>query len=469
MMDAAATRGLWLLPTFGRAATKVPKFLAACMATHVSTPGALLVEVDDYAANQAAYDALELPEGWRVELFDEKGTGPVTQAACERLCEGLDWVGWLADDLLPATPRWDVAAIESLNGWNFVTTDDSLMGRKRMGGAWVWSGELLRAVGWLYPPGLMHFYVDTAWETMAAMTGCWARRLDILVRHEHAMIVGPDSTTHGTHRYWDDDSRVYDLWRRADCMPAVERIIKLMQSRGLSMKVPKLDGIRVLLMSPSMNRQYDGAYVASLINSRDAVRNFGGELDWAEMPYCSDPALARNRCLGSFLRLSHTHIAFVDDDMGWRPQDLVRLLDMRLDFVAGAGPRKVSPISFAVNVSTEQGTYAPIQIDHKTGLIEATGVGMAFTILSRACAVRMSQVYKDLEFNAADGCVEPGVFTPLIHNKRYLSEDFAFCHRWRKLGGKVLVDPYVPLDHVGQNTWTGAWADALMAPQREAA
>ena len=111
-MDAAATRGLWLLPTFGRAATKVPKFLAACMATHVSTPGALLVEVDDYAANQAAYDALELPEGWRVELFDEEGTGPVTQAACERLCEGLDWVGWLADDLLPATPRWDVAAIE---------------------------------------------------------------------------------------------------------------------------------------------------------------------------------------------------------------------------------------------------------------------------------------------------------------------------------------------------------------------
>ena len=39
--------------------------------------------------------------------------------------------------------------------------------------------------------------------------------------------------------------------------------------------------------------------------------------------------------------------------------------------------------------------------------------------------------------------------------KRYLSEDYAFCRRWQKLGGDVWLDPLVKLDHVGHFTFEG--------------
>ena len=39
--------------------------------------------------------------------------------------------------------------------------------------------------------------------------------------------------------------------------------------------------------------------------------------------------------------------------------------------------------------------------------------------------------------------------------KRYLSEDYAFCRRWQKIGGEVWLDPLVELDHVGHFTFNG--------------
>ena len=58
---------------------------------------------------------------------------------------------------------------------------------------------------------------------------------------------------------------------------------------------------------------------------------------------------------------------------------------------------------------------------------------------------------------------------PLIRGPRYFAEDFAFCRRWRDIGGKVYLCPDVPLDHVGFHTWSGAVADVVTPPRAEAA
>ena len=48
-------------------------------------------------------------------------------------------------------------------------------------------------------------------------------------------------------------------------------------------------------------------------------------------------------------------------------------------------------------------------------------------------------------------------FETLIHpvSGRYLSEDFAFCHRWRSTGGDVWVDVQTPLGHEGSFMFEG--------------
>ena len=171
--------------------------------------------------------------------------------------------------------------------------------------------------------------------------------------------------------------------------------------------------------------------------------------------------MARIKLFGAFMRSDCTHLFWIDSDQGWQAKDFIRLLLAKKDFVAVAGVRKVFPASFAVSVSDDNGRPLPIREDASHGLLRASGVGMAFTCMSRACATRLSQSYVDLKFTTADGREESGIFMPMIKNGRYLSEDYGVCQRWRDIGGEIWIAPEVSLLHVGAFTWQGAWVDQL--------
>jgi hypothetical protein len=49
---------------------------------------------------------------------------------------------------------------------------------------------------------------------------------------------------------------------------------------------------------------------------------------------------------------------------------------------------------------------------------------------------------------------------------RYLSEDYAFCRRWRDIGGKIWVDRNCKLLHLGQHNFGGDLAESLRLQNR---
>jgi hypothetical protein len=49
---------------------------------------------------------------------------------------------------------------------------------------------------------------------------------------------------------------------------------------------------------------------------------------------------------------------------------------------------------------------------------------------------------------------------------RYLSEDYAFCRRWRDIGGKIWVDLHCKLLHLGQHNFRGDLAESLRLQNR---
>jgi hypothetical protein len=55
---------------------------------------------------------------------------------------------------------------------------------------------------------------------------------------------------------------------------------------------------------------------------------------------------------------------------------------------------------------------------------------------------------------------------PTIRRRRYLSEDYAFCRRWRDMGGKVWVDLNCKLTHMGQHLFGGDLAESLRVQGR---
>ena len=48
-------------------------------------------------------------------------------------------------------------------------------------------------------------------------------------------------------------------------------------------------------------------------------------------------------------------------------------------------------------------------------------------------------------------------------SKRYLSEDYAFCRRWQKMGGKIYADVMTTLGHVGNIRFHGKLEERLKA------
>ena len=226
-----------------------------------------------------------------------------------------------------------------------------------------------------------------------------------------------------------------------------------------------LEGYSIQFATPCGDGRYDREFVKSFHNSACVLIELGAKVDFAEFPGCADLALARAKIFGNFLRSNHTHCLLIDSDMGFNYDDVVRLVLMKKDFVGAAGPKKTAKLEFAANNCDDEGNLLPLKSDPETGLLSCTEVGMAFMLMSKDCAQRVWDAYPELEFDGDNDLPERAVFDSFIvgnaPKRRRLSEDFAFCHRWRKLGGEIWLLPDVVLQHAGRSVWQGALIQAI--------
>ncbi len=226
--------GIWLLPTRMRL-DKLQKFLDAAIDKGTSTPGLILVERGELAAFAAEYRALRMPPGWVVVGTQSEGMADKFRELWPAY-KDLDWMGMLCDDMQPVTHLWDRTMLSHLDGKNVVTCDVGEAAQPRFSVP-VWSGALMRSVGYIYPPGLWHTYVDDMWELMGAQTGCWDVCMDVLCIHDHPFKVGAGNEADETHTvsyaHMEEDKRVFDDWLKGEFEAACARI-RAMQNPGAS-------------------------------------------------------------------------------------------------------------------------------------------------------------------------------------------------------------------------------------------
>ena len=164
---------------------------------------------------------------------------------------------------------------------------------------------------------------------------------------------------------------------------------------------------------------------------------------------------SRNVITRWFLESDATHLLFVDSDLGFQEKDVKRLLSHNLDVVGGLychkDMRSPKP-RFVLN-----GLGAEFKPD-ANGLVEVASVGTGFMLISRRVfEIVLQHIGKDIWYTDDDDhkTVEHnfwpvGVYTYPDGHRRYLSEDWYFCQRWRDLGGKVYADTNVLLEHEGR-------------------
>jgi hypothetical protein len=257
--------GRFYLPSRNRPKS-LERFFQSYRETGAVCPGWVVLNADDWEANRAAYEALALPAGWSFSLAGgelpamakvpaapiwgavkamlpglSQKESAVTPQPVDSMCgamrvmwptmKELDWVGWADDDYFPETPGWDVKMVEALRGYNFVSTNDCWKARAdvkmgRMCGAWAFSGDLLRAVGYLVPAGLKKSYVDDVWETIGRATGTWETRMDVVVRHLHPEtgLAAADDTNNQVVKNWPNDTKAFTRWKKTEAGRAIERV-----------------------------------------------------------------------------------------------------------------------------------------------------------------------------------------------------------------------------------------------------
>lgn len=456
-------KGLWLLPSRGRP-DALKRFFDAALGTGMRTGGLVILHRDDCDGLKDVYEAYTLPDGWQYRISDAEGFAATIQEvwASGDLNE-LDWIGILSDDAVPETPQWDARLITRIDRHNIVGANDGWQSPKKLVFA-VFSRELISSVGFFAPPGMHHMFFDDIWETLGRDTGCITWALDVMIRHNHASKTGrSDATTEKVNSFWSEDESTYRVWRQTDRKRAGDAIFSLVENHGVKVFHPNLEKSSVLLAMLSHDGKYEAEFMRSLIATKDVLEQVNAKLEIAELNYCADLGLARARLFGSFLRSNHTNMLMIDADMGWQPQDVLRLFEHEYDFVCAAGPKKKYPLEFAFESVTAENKPKPMRSSPDGMSFEITGAGMAFTMISKACAEQMAAAYPQLQFEVDNGVVEYGVFDPFYDGKKRCSEDYSFCRRWSAIGGKIHLLPHIRLKHVGSHTFEGCLLDDIIA------
>jgi hypothetical protein len=102
------------------------------------------------------------------------------------------------------------------------------------------------------------------------------------------------------------------------------------------------------------------------------------------------------------------------------------------------------------------------------GFVEVAEAPTGFMCIKREVFRQMMEKYPKLNY-VPDGPPNPQAnlhwlfFDCMVDpdDGRYLSEDYAFCRRWRDIGGKIWIDLQCKLMHLGQHNFRGDLAESL--------
>ena len=186
----------------------------------------------------------------------------------------------------------------------------------------------------------------------------------------------------------------------------------------------------------------------------------------------------RNKIVLKFLSEEpFTHLFWIDSDIAFNPQSVFRLLLADRDVAAGVYPMKsfnwpAEGVPAGMTRKQFETTYTdypfnPIehgktrvsQYADSDGFVEVAEAPTGFMVIKRHVFTGMMKHYPELNYvpdgppNNPQAHLHWRFFDCMVDpdSGRYLSEDYAFCRRWRDMGGKIWVDLDCKLTHLGQH------------------
>lgn len=158
-------------------------------------------------------------------------------------------------------------------------------------------------------------------------------------------------------------------------------------------------------------------------------------------PYIS---AARATMLRKALDANATHIVFIDHDVSWRPEDMLKILRTEGEVVAGTYRFKKDEEEYMGAIVSDVFNRPVVRSD---GAVKAQTIPAGFLRITREVVNRMIEVHPELCYG--ERC-RPHIdlFNHGAHKFTWWGEDYAFARRWTEdCEGEIWVVPDMNIDH----------------------
>ena len=252
----------------------------------------------------------------------------------------------------------------------------------------------------------------------------------------------------------------------------------------------KLKPKTVVVAIPAYGGVIHTATVESMFNCLSACAEANIQLQFMITNGDSMVTRARNNIVDAFMAGKGDYLLFVDSDIGFTPEAIIRLVKSGYPVCGAAYPKKEldwkKVLVAAKRAKDEHELKAmvanyvlnyfdsKVELDGK-GFAKVQDLGTGFLMIAREVFTKMAAEYPEIKCGApvaSDG-------TPLTDRPHYayfdteiekstgayLTEDWLFCRRWQRMGGDVWCDTTQPLSHTGMFTFYGRANAHLNVPE----
>ena len=258
------------------------------------------------------------------------------------------------------------------------------------------------------------------------------------------------------------------------------------QQGQLQINIDDLRKERIFIATPCYGGMLTEAYFRSMVRTLTFFNQHQIPIAFGTIANESLVTRARNVLVAYFLQSNYTRLLFIDADIEFQVEDVLKLIAHNKDVCVGAYPKKgVNWQRIKDSITSKQGQeisdrdiaaagsdYAinfkfinreMKQIAIENGVIKLHDGATGFMMIKREAIDKMIAAYPDLKYNN-DLNTPPDLqdffyafFDTMIDPKdrRYLSEDYTFSRRWQDIGGDIWLDPTISLNHFGSFNFQG--------------
>ena len=253
----------------------------------------------------------------------------------------------------------------------------------------------------------------------------------------------------------------------------------------LEVKLEDLRKEKIFIATPCYGGQLTEAYFRSTIRLLTFCNQHQIPIAFGTIANESLVTRARNVLVAYFLQSDFSRLMFIDADIEFQVEDVIKLIAHNKEVAVGAYPKKgVNWQRIRESVKQTEEPYddkaiasfgsdyainfkfinrEAKQIAIENGLIRLHDGATGFMMIKREVILKMIEKYPELKYN--NDLNTPPELNPHFYaffdtmidpkDRRYLSEDYTFSRRWQEIGGEIWLDPSISLNHYGSFNFQG--------------